>query len=69
VPGGSSGMNTASSMRGAKSQSLKTAANWNGDLGARQFWYNSKSVTIYDPATPFYASEASNTGSIWGTTT
>jgi hypothetical protein len=31
---------------------------WNGDLGARQFWYDGKSVTLYDPSTPFYASEA-----------
>jgi hypothetical protein len=31
---------------------------WNGDLGARQFWYDGKSVTLYDPGTPFYASEA-----------
>jgi hypothetical protein len=31
---------------------------WNGDLGARQFWYDGKSVTLYDPAMPFYASEA-----------
>ena len=31
---------------------------WNGDLGARQFWYDGKSITLYDPATPFYASEA-----------
>jgi hypothetical protein len=31
---------------------------WNGDLGARQFWYNGKTVTLYDPATPFYASSA-----------
>jgi hypothetical protein len=31
---------------------------WNGDLGARQFWYNGKSLTLYDPAMPFYASEA-----------
>jgi hypothetical protein len=31
---------------------------WNGDLGARQFWYDRKSVTLYDPAMPFYASEA-----------
>jgi hypothetical protein len=31
---------------------------WNGDLGARQFWYDGKAVTVYDPATPFYASEA-----------
>jgi hypothetical protein len=31
---------------------------WNGDLGARQFWYDCKSVTLFDPAMPFYASEA-----------
>jgi hypothetical protein len=31
---------------------------WNGDLGARQFWYDGKSVTLFDPAMPFYASEA-----------
>ena len=31
---------------------------WNGDLGARQFWYDGKSVTLYDPSTPFYSSEA-----------
>jgi hypothetical protein len=31
---------------------------WNGDLGARQFWYDGKSVTLYDPAMPFYAREA-----------
>lgn len=30
---------------------------WNGDLGARQFWYDGKTVTLYDPAMPFYASE------------
>ena len=29
---------------------------WSGDLGDRQFWYDGKSVTLYDPATPFYAS-------------
>ena len=29
-----------------------------GDLGDRQFWYDGKSVTLYDPATPFYATEA-----------
>ena len=29
---------------------------WTGDLGARQFWYDGKTVTLYDPATPFYAS-------------
>jgi hypothetical protein len=26
---------------------------WNGDLGARQFWYDGKAVTLYKPATPF----------------
>lgn len=31
---------------------------WRGDLGDRQFWYDGSSVTLYDPATPFYASEA-----------
>lgn len=31
---------------------------WSGDLGERQFWYDGKSVTLYDPATPFYGSEA-----------
>ena len=30
---------------------------WSGDLGDRRFWYDGKSVTLYDPATPFYASE------------
>lgn len=30
---------------------------WNSDLGHRQFWYDGKSVTLYDPSTPFYASE------------
>jgi hypothetical protein len=30
---------------------------WSGDLGNRQFWYDGKSVTLYDPATPFYASD------------
>jgi hypothetical protein len=31
---------------------------WNGDLGARQFWFDGKTVTLYDPAMPFYASSA-----------
>jgi hypothetical protein len=31
---------------------------WGGDLGDRVFWYDGKSATIYDPSTPFYASEA-----------
>jgi hypothetical protein len=28
---------------------------WNGDLGARQFWYDGQRFALYDPATPFYA--------------
>jgi hypothetical protein len=31
---------------------------WNGDLGARQFWYDGKQVALFDPASPFYASAA-----------
>jgi len=31
---------------------------WSGDLGNRQFWYDGTSVTLYDPDSPFYASEA-----------
>lgn len=31
---------------------------WSGDLGDRQFWYDGTSITLYDPATPFYATEA-----------
>jgi hypothetical protein len=31
---------------------------WSGDLGDRQFWYDGKSVTLYDPDTPFYATDA-----------
>ncbi len=31
---------------------------WSGDLGDRQLWYDGKSVTLYDPSTPFYASRA-----------
>jgi hypothetical protein len=30
---------------------------WSGDLGDRQFWYDGKSVTLYDPDTPFYGVE------------
>jgi hypothetical protein len=30
---------------------------WDGDLGARQFWYDGQTLTLYDPSTPFYASE------------
>lgn len=35
---------------------------WSGYLGDRQFWYDGKSVTLYDPATPFYATEAAPSG-------
>jgi hypothetical protein len=31
---------------------------WSGDLGDRQFWYDGKSATLYDPDTPFYSAEA-----------
>jgi hypothetical protein len=31
---------------------------WHSDLGDRQFWYGGKSITLYDPASPFYATEA-----------
>ena len=31
---------------------------WTGDLGDRQFWYDGMSITLYDPSTPFYATEA-----------
>ena len=31
---------------------------WNDDLGTRQFWYDGNSITLYDPSTVFYASEA-----------
>jgi hypothetical protein len=31
---------------------------WSGDLGDRQFWYDGKTVTLYGPATPFYATDA-----------
>ena len=30
---------------------------WSGDLGDRQFWYDGASVTLFDPATNFYASD------------
>jgi hypothetical protein len=33
---------------------------WSGDLGSRQFWYDGKSVTLYDPAMPFYASDTAS---------
>jgi hypothetical protein len=31
---------------------------WSGDLGNRRFWYDGAAVTLYDPSTPFYASES-----------
>lgn len=31
---------------------------WSGDLGSRQFWYDGKAVTIFDPETGFYGSDA-----------
>lgn len=30
---------------------------WQSDLGERRFWYDGATLTIADPATPFYASE------------
>ncbi len=35
---------------------------WRGDLGDRKFWYDGKSITLHDPATPFYATEAAPPG-------
>jgi hypothetical protein len=31
---------------------------WSSDLGDRQFWYDGKSITLYDPSSPFYATES-----------
>ena len=31
---------------------------WSSDLGNRQFWYDGKAVTIFDPETGFYGSNA-----------
>jgi hypothetical protein len=36
----------------------KLYVEWSGDLGSRQFWYDGKSITLFDPDTPFYASDA-----------
>jgi hypothetical protein len=30
---------------------------WSGDLGDRQFWYDGHTVTLYDPSTPYFASQ------------
>jgi hypothetical protein len=35
----------------------KLHVDWTGDLGARRFWYDGATITLYDPSTPFYASE------------
>lgn len=35
---------------------------WQSDLGDRQFWYDGKSITLYDTAVSFYASEAAPAG-------
>jgi hypothetical protein len=34
---------------------------WSGDLGDRQFWYDGAAITLYDPSTPFFASQGSAT--------
>ncbi len=31
---------------------------WASDLGDRQFWYDGTSITLYQPGSPFYATEA-----------
>lgn len=31
---------------------------WRSDLGARRLWYDGKTLTVADPATPFFAAEA-----------
>ena len=31
---------------------------WSSDLGNRRFWYDGKAVTIFDPETAFYGSDA-----------
>ncbi|MFL5279508.1 MAG: DUF2092 domain-containing protein [Rhodopila sp.] len=35
---------------------------WTGELGDRQFWYDGKTVTLYDPTTPFYGAEPAPAG-------
>ena len=35
---------------------------WSGGLGQRQFWFNGKSITLYDPATRFYGSASATDG-------
>ncbi len=36
----------------------RVRVDWNGDLGARRFWYDGQTVTVWDPSKPFYASQA-----------
>jgi hypothetical protein len=31
---------------------------WTSDLGARKFWYDGSTITLYDPSSPFYASDS-----------
>ena len=33
------------------------AIDYSGELGDRRFWYDGRTVTLYDPGTPFYATE------------
>jgi hypothetical protein len=35
---------------------------WSGDLGGRQFWYDGKTVTLYDPRSDFYAVDKVSSG-------
>jgi hypothetical protein len=35
---------------------------WSGDLGQRQFWYDGKTMTIYDPEAAFYGVDAAPPG-------
>jgi hypothetical protein len=30
---------------------------WTGDLGDRQFWFDGAAVTLYDPSTPYFATQ------------
>jgi hypothetical protein len=30
---------------------------WSGDLGDRQLWYDDGAITLYDPSTPYFASQ------------
>ncbi len=35
----------------------RLAIDYRGELGDRRFWYDGHTVTLYDPSTPFYATE------------